>query len=85
VVGIFDADQPDAKAKCEAEFPDYHFVLLPAEDIRDKDPVKAKPAKRGLWKSREGLDPAKRQETIAMYDNIKAYLNGEEVATPAQA
>jgi predicted ATP-dependent endonuclease of OLD family len=83
VVGIFDADQPDAKAKCEAEFPDYHFVLLPAEDIRDKDAVKEKPAKSGLWKSGEGLDPAKRQETVAMYKDINAYLTGEEATTQA--
>ena len=56
VVGIFDADQPKAKAKCEAGFPDYRFVLLPADDIRDKAAVNARPAKSGLWKSGEGLD-----------------------------
>ena len=27
VVGIFDADQPNAKAESEAEFPSYRFVL----------------------------------------------------------
>jgi energy-coupling factor transporter ATP-binding protein EcfA2 len=86
VVGIFDADQPEAKAQCEAEFPDYRFVLLPADDIRDKAAVNARPAKSGLWKSGEGLDESKRAGTVAMYNDINTYLTGQAAAgepTPA--
>jgi predicted ATPase len=74
VVGIFDADQPEEKAKCDAEFEKYRFVLLPADDIRDKPSQQEKPAKAGLWKS--GLsDETTRAATVEIYDKINEYMN----------
>lgn len=74
VVGIFDADVPVVREKCVAQFPNYHFPVLPADDIRDKPERKASVAKKGLWSSKEGLDKSKRADVEAMYEGINTYL-----------
>lgn len=74
VVGIFDADMSAAKEKSAERFPSYHFVLLPADDIRNKPARSATVAKKGLWSTTGGLDETKRSDVEAMYDDINSYL-----------
>ena len=48
VTVIFDADMKHLIPTLKKAFPEYQFVHIPADDIRDKPQIKAKPAKEGL-------------------------------------
>jgi predicted ATPase len=50
VVGILDKGMEPVKQQMEEQFPDFRFFVIPAEDVRSKDPIKPKSAKDGLIK-----------------------------------
>lgn len=48
VVGILDGNRAALAQTLSAKFPIYHFFVIPANDVRTKKAVRAKPAVKGL-------------------------------------
>lgn len=66
VVGILDGNRAALTVTLAAQFPSYHFFAIPADDIRTKKAVSAKPEVIGLL---DGSNTTVRSEHVA---NIKA-------------
>ena len=55
VAGLLDNDKEETVSKLEIEFPNYKFFAIPAKDVRDKDPVGARPEVTGLLENGKTL------------------------------
>ncbi|NHK28879.1 ATP-binding protein [Parvularcula flava] len=73
VCGILDGDKSQLKPPLDSAYPKYSFLILPADDIRDKGAIK-KPAKKGLVNKNGVLDPKLIQKTQDLINKVNAYL-----------
>jgi predicted ATP-dependent endonuclease of OLD family len=73
VIGILDNDKEQNKAKLQADFPEYKFLCIPAEDIRTKDERTIK-AKKGLLDDKYRLREEYRKDTERLFGEIESFL-----------
>jgi hypothetical protein len=75
VVGILDANRADLARGLSETFPAYHFFSIPANDLRTKNPVPAKPAVAGLLDDgNRAVRPEHVEHTRALFDQANRYL-----------
>lgn len=74
VAGILDNDKPAELVRLKAEFPDYFFGHIPADDVRQKDERTIAP-KYGLVDKARKLRPELEVETAALFDEVRSYLD----------
>jgi AAA domain, putative AbiEii toxin, Type IV TA system len=73
VVGVLDANKESLIPELQKTFPDYLFLLLPADDIRTK-PVRHIAAVHGLLDEKYRLREEYRSKTVELLNNINRYL-----------
>ena len=80
VVAIYDGDKKAEKEDDEKQFPDYKFVLLCTDDIRDKEERTIR-KKEGLTDIRGNLKEEHKEYISSLIDGINNYLidNNTEV------
>lgn len=77
VVGIFDANRADLVCALAAQFPAYHFFAIPANDVRTKKEVPARPAVEGLLDDQnKTIRPEHIEQTRRLFDEANQYLCG---------
>lgn len=75
VVGILDGNKSSRLGTLEAEFPDYHFVVIPADDVRAKVARPAKDAVEGLADSSGRVQPQYEQAVRELFDCVNSALS----------
>ncbi|WP_338890525.1 ATP-dependent nuclease [Rhodococcus sovatensis] len=75
VVGILDGDKSSLAAEYRAKFPNYHFEVIAADDIRTKPEVNARPAKNGLFDEKKNFRPEFESATRHLYGRVNQYLS----------
>jgi hypothetical protein len=89
VVGILDANRGELVTGLKKDFPNYRFVVIPAEDVRTKLAVSARPSVTGLLDDRGNLRSEHRSEMSRLFDEINDFLKpaaetSQRQATPEQ-
>jgi hypothetical protein len=76
VIGLLDANKADTADQLQAKFPTYHFASIPADDIRSKKAVTAKPSVSGLLDDEnKSVRPEYVQDTKNCFETANAYLD----------
>jgi predicted ATP-dependent endonuclease of OLD family len=75
VAGLLDADKKDAAERHRTAFPDYHFFLLPADDVRSKEAQPQRIAKVGLLDGDRKLRPDLVEATRQLLRDIDEVLS----------
>lgn len=73
VVAIFDGDKIKEEYRLKELYPDYHFVVLPEDDIRDKE-EKYNKAKRGITNKKGKIKEEHTEFVEKMIKDINSYL-----------
>lgn len=78
VVSILDGDQKELSNELRTEFskPEYMFLVLPTDDIRDKKGQRL-PEKEGIATEKGKLKNEYEQDINRLFDNINAYFNSK--------
>jgi predicted ATP-dependent endonuclease of OLD family len=71
---ILDGDKEDEKMNLEQEFPNYHFAIIQANDIRDKKPSSSKKSVEGLLDSNRVLKEKYREHVTRLISNLNVYI-----------
>ncbi len=74
VVAIFDGDKKDECEKCQANYPDYQFFVLPADDVRDKEAYTTN-KKEGISTKSMDIKSKFEQDYREIMDGIKLYFS----------
>jgi predicted ATPase len=74
VVGVLDKNKAARRDKLAEQFPDYHFFLLPADDIRSKNARPATPAVEGILDIDSEIRPRYREAMLTLFEEINAAL-----------
>jgi predicted ATPase len=82
VAGLLDNDQAATLSTLEQAFPAYKFFMIPAKDVRDKDPVDARPAVTGLLENARVLREEYREPMASIFESLRAALEGEATRAP---
>jgi ABC-type cobalamin/Fe3+-siderophores transport system ATPase subunit len=82
VTGLLDRDKASLAEELSSEFPEFTFIVLPTDDIRDKSRVQKDP-KRGLFRSDGSIDAADIETLksihLAIESSFKSAPNGKPV------
>jgi predicted ATPase len=73
VVGILDQDKADIASSLGADYPDYKFVVIPADDVRTKPETKARPRVEGLLNEDYQLKSEYQGQMAQLFDEINGY------------
>jgi len=74
VAGILDNDKRSTVAPLQSEYPDFHFVAQPADDVRN-NPARQKPDKTTLLTTgNKSVAPEFRDETEKVFHEINDYF-----------
>lgn len=77
VVGILDANRSDLVIALADQFPSYHFLAIPSDDVRTKKAVPSKPAVTGLLDDDNiSIRPEYFERTYQLFEKANQYLNG---------
>lgn len=74
VVAIFDGDKEEAANRCVKSFPHYKIIVIPENDVRDKEVVKQRDAVKGLADEKGQLKSENLQYIKSTYADINAYF-----------
>ena len=74
VIGILDADKVDVAEKLTNAYPNYLFLTIPANDVRDKEQIIAKDASIGLFYVDGGIKPHYEPKMTQLTDDIINYI-----------
>ena len=74
VVSILDGDKQDKFQSLQESFPEYHFEIIPADDIRTKSARDAVEEKQGLLNKKMILKEEFHNNVNSIIDNINCYL-----------
>jgi hypothetical protein len=75
VVGILDRNRTELARKLSAQFPEFHFFAIPADDVRTKAAVAAKAAVTGLLDNRnENVRPEHLDRMRELFQQGNRYL-----------
>lgn len=74
---ILDGDQKRTAGRLRKKFPDYHFVNIPADDVRDKRERRQKAAVQGLLNAKNKIREQHVEKTKKLFSNINEYLSKE--------
>ena len=75
---VLDGDQKQNLESLKEKYPNYKFVLLPEDDIRDKD-EKASSPKTGITTSKGELKPKHEPFFKNMINEINTYMSSNEI------
>lgn len=76
VVGILDGDAADESKRLTANFPEYRFFTIPAEDVRTKPPATGRDGTVGLLDEHWRLRPEHREAVQKLFADVFAALEG---------
>jgi hypothetical protein len=74
VVGVLDADKSEARDQLAVDFPDFKWILNPAEDIRTKPARGPQPAKEGLLDHSFRVQPKMKKAAEKLLGEIQEAL-----------
>lgn len=74
VVAIFDGDKEEECKSCQADYPEYQFFVLPADDVRDKEAY-TRIEKEGISTKEMDLKAKYKQDYCDMMDKIELYFS----------
>ena len=74
VAAILDANRQHRIADLQAEFPDFHFAAIAADDVRTKAEQPARNSVRGLLDEHGDLRPEFRDHTTRLFQEVAAYI-----------
>jgi len=75
VVGILDGNRVELSARLQLQFPAYHFFSIPADDVRTKLAIAARPAVAGLLDDTNmRVRPELVDEARALFERANEYL-----------
>ncbi len=75
LTGIMDGNQSHLIAELKAQFPEYNFVSISANDVRDKPAQREKLKVMGLTNSDGSLKEEHKQSVRELFMNINSYFN----------
>lgn len=79
VVGALDGNKGELVNDLRLEFPSFHFFAIPADDVRNKPPVKARDAVVGLLnRENDKVRDEHKAETARLFQAANAYLAGTQ-------
>jgi predicted ATPase len=74
VVGILDANKRDVCDRLRESFPQFHFDVIPADDVRDKNATEGCAIKEGLLDGDNKLRDKYRVALLATFDGVTSYF-----------
>jgi predicted ATP-dependent endonuclease of OLD family len=74
VVGLLDSNKEDVAESLRAQFPNYRFFTIPANDVRTKSAQPEKKEVVGLLDEKEQLRDEFRESTAKLIDDVSAAL-----------
>jgi len=75
VVGILDNDKAELKKELEFKFPQFNFFVIPANDVRSKKAIKARPQVVGLIDEAGSVRDEYKRELDRLFDEISGVLS----------
>ncbi|MBY6413343.1 ATP-binding protein [Rhodococcus sp. BP-252] len=75
IVEILDGDKVILAEKYRKQFPNCHFEVIAADDIRTKPAVSPRPEKIGLFDNNKQFRREFESDTKKLYDRVNAYLS----------
>jgi hypothetical protein len=85
VSGIVDANRAEKAKELQKEYPNYQFLVLPADDVRTKKARKEAPEVKGLLDEEKKVRPEYEADTRKLFEALNGYMSASLPEATARA